>query len=157
MTMEALAREAGIAKATLYAQFPDKDAVIAGVIEDMLVDLRAAFEAGMASTGTIADKVGAALAGKYGLIFRALEGSPHTDEIFNEHHRFAARFAAFDERVEAEIAAALAMAGAADAQRLARIVIGAAHGIARKMSGAEAIDGAIRLMCARMIGPEVGG
>jgi AcrR family transcriptional regulator len=155
MTMEALAREAGIAKATLYAQFPDKDAVIASVIDDMLVDLRTAFEAGMASQGTIADKIGAALAGKYGLIFRALEGSPHADEIFNEHHRYAARFAALDENIKADITSALAKAGAADAPMLARVVLGAAGGIARSVAGAAAIDGAIRLMCRRMITPEV--
>jgi AcrR family transcriptional regulator len=157
MTMEALAREAGIAKATLYAQFSDKDAVIASVIDDMLVDLRAAFDAGMAGAGTIADKIGAALAGKYGLIFRALEGSPHAQEIFNEHHRYAARFAALDERIEADITAALAKAGAVDAPHLARIILGAVSGIAQKMSGAATIDSAIRLMCRRMIGPEVGG
>jgi AcrR family transcriptional regulator len=157
MTMEALAREAGIAKATLYAQFPDKDAVIAGVIDDMLIDLRATFDAGMKGSGEIADKIGAALAGKYRLIFRALEGSPHAQEILSEHHRYAARFAAFDQKVEADIEEALAEAGASDAPRLARIIIGAAGGIAQKMSGAEAIDGAIRLMCRRLIAPEVNG
>jgi len=40
MTMEALAREAGVAKGTLYAHFADKDAVIGAVIDDMLVELR---------------------------------------------------------------------------------------------------------------------
>ena len=35
-TMEAIAREAGIAKATLYAQFSDKDAVVGALVETML-------------------------------------------------------------------------------------------------------------------------
>ena len=30
-TMEAIARQAGIAKATLYAQYPDKEAVFVGI------------------------------------------------------------------------------------------------------------------------------
>jgi AcrR family transcriptional regulator len=155
MTMEALAREAGIAKGTLYAQFADKDAVIGAIIDDMLIELQTAFGAGMAAPGPVAERVGAALAGKYGIIVRALEGSPHADEVFNEHHRFAERFETLDRRVEAEIAAELAKARAPDAAGLARVVIGAANGLARNLSGAEAVDRAIRLVCRRLIEPEV--
>ena len=50
-TMEALAREAGVAKGTLYAHFPDKDAVFDGVIADLMVELAAAFDRGMRSDG----------------------------------------------------------------------------------------------------------
>jgi AcrR family transcriptional regulator len=154
-TMEALAREAGIAKATLYAQFADKDAVIAGVIDDILGDLERAFGAGLAGAGGVAGRIGAALAGKYGLILRALEGSPHAEEIFNEHYRFAARFTILDARVEAEIADELARGGAKIAPDLARIVIAAADGIARKLAEPKEIDSAIRLMCRRLIEPEL--
>jgi AcrR family transcriptional regulator len=157
MTMEALAREAGVAKATLYGQFSDKDAVAAAVIDDVLVDLKAAYRAGMAGAGSVAERIGAALAGKYGFIARALEGSPHADELLNEHYRFAERFAAFDTRMVDEITAELAQAGVADALRLTRMIIAAAHGIAGKISGPAEIDGAIRLMCRRMIEPEVSG
>ena len=154
-TMEALAREAGIAKGTLYAHFADKDAVFGAVIDDMVVELQAAFGDGMAGEGLVAERIGAALAGKYGIIARALEGSSHADEILNEHYRYAARFEALDRRVETEVAAALALAGAADPAILARIVIGAANGVAHKMAGAEAIDRAIRLVCRRLIEPDV--
>lgn len=153
-TMEALAREAGIAKGTLYAQFVDKDAVIGAVIDDMLVELQAAFGDGMAGDGPVAERIGAALAAKYGMIVRALEGSPHADEIFNEHYRYAARFEALDRRVDTEVAAALAQAGVTDATTLARIVIGAANGVAHKMAGVEAIDRAIRLVCRRLVEPD---
>ena len=113
-TMEALAREAGVAKGTLYAHFSDKDAVFDGVVADLLVELAAAFDRGMLSDGAIAERVGAALAGKYGVIARAIEGSPHSAEILEAHHRFAPRVAAFDQRVEREVAAALAKAGVVD-------------------------------------------
>lgn len=155
MTMEALAREAGIAKGTLYAQFADKDAVVAAVIDDMLVELDAAFRQGMAGGGLAAERIGAALAGKYGVIARALEGSPHADEIFGEHYRFATRFAAFDRGVEDEIVAELAKAGAANAATLAHIVIGAANGVAHRLPGATAIESAIRLLCRRIIEPDI--
>jgi AcrR family transcriptional regulator len=152
-TMEALAREAGVAKGTLYAHFPDKDAVFDGVVADLLVELAAAFDRGMSSDGAIAERVGAALAGKYGVIARAIEGSPHATEILDAHHRFAPRVAAFDQRVESDVAGALAKTGVADSVALARIVIGAAGGVARALSGADAIDRAIRLVCRRLIAP----
>ena len=152
-TMEALAREAGVAKGTLYAHFPDKDAVFDGVVADLLVGLAAAFDRGMQSDGVIAERIGAALAGKYGVIARAIEGSPHAGEILDAHHRFAPRVAAFDRRMESEVAAALAKAAVDDPAALARIVIGAAGGVARALPGVEASERAIRLVCRRLIEP----
>ena len=156
-TMEALAREAGVAKGTLYAHFPDKETVFDGAVADLLVELAAAFDRGMASGGPVAERIGAALAGKYGVVARAIEGSPHAGEILDAHHRFAPRVAAFDRQVENEVAAALAKAGAADSAALARIVIGAAAGVARALAGAEATDRAIRLVCKRLIEPAMRG
>ncbi len=153
-TMEALAREAGLAKGTLYAHFPDKEAVFDGVVGDLLVELAAAFDLGMAGEGAVAERIGAALSGKYGVIARAVEGSPHAAEILDAHHRFAPRVAAFDRRVENEIAAALAKAGVAEPDALARVVIGAAGGVAHTVPGAPSIDRAIRLVCRRLIEPD---
>ncbi|HLH11565.1 MAG TPA: helix-turn-helix domain-containing protein [Methylovirgula sp.] len=157
MTMEALAREAGIAKATLYAQFPDKDAVVAGVVDELLVALKAAYAAGIESEKAVAERIGAALASKYGVVARALEGSPHRDEIFNEHRRIAERFRAFDQGIESDVVSRLAQAGAPDANGLARTILAAAAGIARAMSDPAEIEKAIRLMARRMIAPEIRG
>jgi AcrR family transcriptional regulator len=154
-TMEALAREAGVAKGTLYAHFPDKDAVFDGVVADLLVELATAFDAGMRSDGAVAERIGAALAGKYGVVMRAIEGSPHAGEILDAHHRYAPRVAAFDRRVESEVANALGKAGVADSAGLARVVIGAAGGVARALPDADAIDRAIRLVCRRLIEPAI--
>ena len=154
-TMELIARAAGIAKPTLYAQFADKEAVLAGIVAELLVELGAAFGAGLAGPGSAAERIGAALAAKHGVITRLLEGSPHAEELFNEHHRMADRFRAFDERVEREIEAVLEAAGASPA--LARTVIAAAYGIARKLPDARAVEAATRLVCRRVIEPEVGG
>ena len=152
-TMEALAREASVAKGTLYAHFSDKDAVFDGAVADLLVELAAAFDAGMRSDGAVAERIGAALAGKYGVVMRAIEGSPHASEILDAHHRYAPRVAAFDQRVESDVAAALAQTGIADPAALARIVIAAAGGVARSIPGAEATERAIRLVCRRLIEP----
>jgi AcrR family transcriptional regulator len=154
-TMEALAREAGVAKGTLYAHFPDKDAVFDGVVADLLVELAAAFDHGMRGEGLVAERIGAALAGKYGVVVRAIEGSPHAGEILDSHHRFASRVAAFDREVESEIVAVLAKAGVTEPDALARVVIGAANGVARALGGAEATERAIRLVCRRLIEPAI--
>lgn len=153
-TMEAIAREARIAKPTLYAQFADKDAVFTGIIDEMLGDLEAAYEAGMAGPGDLPERIGAALAGKYGVINAVLAGSPHADELYDEHNRAAGRFRALDERVRGEIAAELRAAGAADADGLARLVLAGAYGIARKL-GPDEIGPGIRQLCRRLIGPEL--
>jgi AcrR family transcriptional regulator len=153
-TMEGLAREAGIAKGTLYAQFPDKEAVLGAVIDDMLVELEGAFTEGMAGAGTPAERIGAALAGKYCFILRAVEGSPHASEILSTHHDFAARFATLDRAIETGVASALTKAGVADPVFLARLVIGAADGAARRLADAAAAERAIRLLCRRLIEPE---
>ena len=154
-TMEALAREAGVAKGTLYAHFPDKDAVFDGVIADLLVELAAAFDRGLSSAGSAAERIGAALAGKYGVVARALEGSPHAAEILDAHHRYAPRVATFDRRVEGEVAAELAKAGAADPASLAHLVIAAAGGVARGFAAPEATERGIRLVCRRLIEPAI--
>jgi len=156
-TMEALAHEAGIAKGTLYAHFPDKEAVFDAVIADLLVELAAAFEQGLASEGSAAERIGAGLAGKHGVIARALAGSPHAAEILDSHRRFAPRVAAFDRRVAEDVAAALERAGAADAGLLAQIVIGAAGGVARAVAAPEDAERAIRLVCRRLIEPATRG
>jgi AcrR family transcriptional regulator len=156
-TMEGLAREAGIAKGTLYAQFPDKEAVLGAVIDDLLVEFEAAFAEGMGGAGSAAERIGAALAGKYCLMLRAVEGSPHADEILGTHHDFAARFATLDRTIETGVVAALAKAGVADPAFLARLVIGAADGVARRLTDAAAAERAIGLLCRRLSAPDARG
>jgi AcrR family transcriptional regulator len=155
-SMELIARAAGIAKPTLYAQFADKQAVLAGIVAELLVELDAAFSAGLAGPGSAAERVGAALAGKYGVIARRLEGSPHAEELMSEHHRMAGLFREFDTRVEREIEGVLEAAGADAPAELARMVIAAAYGLSCKLPDAGAVEAAVRVMCGRMIGPEVG-
>jgi AcrR family transcriptional regulator len=151
-TMEAIAREARIAKPTLYAQFADKDAVYTGIMDELVAQVLKAYEAGMTSEASAAERIGAGLAGMYGTIARMLEGSPHGDELYNEHYRAAGRFKAVDDRLRAEISAELKRAGVEDAQNLARLLLAAAFGIARKMSDPGEIEAGIRLLCLRMIG-----
>jgi len=154
-TMEAIAREAGVAKATLYAQFPDKLAVFAGIVDILLGEIGAAFQAGMAGPGPVDQRIGAALAGQYLALARALEGSPHAAELMSEHKRTALALEDIEHGFSGEIAAALAAEGVADAEALAHLLGAASYGIALKTSDVAAMQAAIRLLCRRLIGPEL--
>lgn len=152
-TMEAIAREAGIAKPTLYAQFADKEAIFLGIADGLLDELLVAYDSGMQGPGDLAERVGEALAGQYLVLARTLAGSPHAAELMTEHKRLGLRFRDKDLRAETEIAEALRAAGAAAPDTLARIVSHAAYGIALKTSDEAEMVAGIKLLCRRMIGP----
>ena len=155
-TMEAIAREAGIAKPTLYAQFADKEAVFTGILDELTDTLVAGFDAGMAGPGNVAQRIGAAMAGKYGAIARVIENSPFAEELYSTHSRVSTRFRDLDARMNAEIVAALREAGVADAAELNRLIQAASYGVARKMIDEASVRAAIPVLCERLIGPELG-
>lgn len=152
-TMEAIAREAGIAKPTLYAQFPDKNAVFVALVEQMLAAKIEAFEAGLEGDAPIEERVGAALAAEFAVIATTLAGSPHADELFAAHRQGAELFRQSDERVVARLGSALAEAGVAEAPGLARLLLDASFGLAQKAIGRADLGADIRLLATRMIGP----
>jgi AcrR family transcriptional regulator len=155
-TMEAIAREARIAKPTLYAQFADKEAVFAGILDELTEALVAGFDAGMAGKGNVAQRIGAAMAGKYGAIAHAIEGSPFAEELYATHSRVSARFRELDARMNAEIVAALKAAGVAEPGELNRLIQAASYGVARKMVDEASVRAAIPVLVERLIGPELG-
>ena len=110
-TLEAIARAAGIAKPTLYGYFSDKDAVFTALLDELTDTLTAAFEAGMAGSGTPAQRIGAALAGKYGAIAAVIEASPFAEELYSTHSRVSLRFRALDMQMNETILAVLREAG----------------------------------------------
>lgn len=155
-TMEAIAREARIAKPTLYAHFPDKETIFVEIVSALMEQLERAHASGLEGTGDIAERVGNALAGQYTVLAESLAGSPHAPELINERKRMSARFRDTDEHAEAEIAAALEAAGVSDSAALTRIICAAAYGIALKVTDRQAMVGGIRLLCRRLIDPAVG-
>jgi AcrR family transcriptional regulator len=154
-TMEAIAREAGMAKPTLYAQFADKEAVFAGILDDLTEALVAGFDAGMAGKGNVAQRIGAAMAGKYGAIAQAIEGSPFAEELYATHSRVSTRFRELDARMNAEIVAALKAAGVAEPTELNRLIQAASYGVARKMIDEASVRAAIPVLVERLVGPEL--
>jgi AcrR family transcriptional regulator len=158
ITMEAIAREAHIAKPTLYNYFPDKDAVFAAVMDELIVALRQAFEAGLRGNGDVVERVAAGLSAKHKTVLRLLDGSPHADELYNEKSRAAGpQFRALDEAVTTAIATELSAAGIARALPLAQLLVASIDGIGRRANSIAEIGPAIRLVTERLLRPELKG
>ena len=157
-TMEAIAREARIAKPTLYGYFADKEAVFATIIQALVDDIRAAVDSAVSGEGDVVARVGGALAAKYKVVTKLLDGSPHADELYSEHGRSAAaQFAAVEQQIEAAITGALQQGGVARPRPLAQLLLASAYGIGSKAATPAEIGPAVRLLAERLVRPELPG
>jgi AcrR family transcriptional regulator len=155
-TMEAIAREAQIAKPTLYGYFADKDAVFGAIVAEIGTDIRAAVEGALRGEGEVAGRIAAALNAKYKVINRVLQGSPHAGELYDEHGRAETdAFSGLDGWVETAISTALSEAGVARPRQLAQLVLAAAFGVGRKAQNPAEIGPALRVLVERLVRPEV--
>jgi AcrR family transcriptional regulator len=155
-TMEAIAREARVAKPTLYSYFPDKEAVFQGIVEELMAAVLKGVDAALHGEGDAVTRVGAALAAKYKTIARLLDGSPHAEELYGEHERAAAPvFRGLELKVEAAIAQVLAEAGMDRPRQLTQLLLGSAYGVGRKATSPAEIGPAIRLIAERLLRPEL--
>ena len=153
VTMEAIAKEARIAKPTLYKYFGDKSAVFTAIVTELLVDLHGRFTEALSDEGSVSERIAAALTAKYAAITTFMAGSPHADEMYNETDRLTGpqlevAEAASDEAVIGE----LRDAGVDEPEAVARVVIAGAYGIFRKARPGEDIGPAIRMLVTRVVG-----
>src|SRR5690348_9597250 len=86
-SMEAIAARAGVAKPTLYAYFPDKQALFAALLDRVIAAWRSEFLDALASDGDLVQRVAAALVAKNKAVWRLLAQSPHAEELYGEHDR----------------------------------------------------------------------
>ena len=153
VTMEAIAREARVAKPTLYKYYGDKPAVFAAIVTELLVDLHGLFATALAGPGSVSDRIAAALTAKYAAITDFMAGSSHADELYNEHDRLSApQLEVAESAMDAAVVQELEAAGVKDAAAVARVVIGGAYGIFRRARPGEEIGPAIRLLVERVVG-----
>ena len=154
-TMEAIARAAGEAKPTLYGYFADKDAVFDAILDELSDAMLAGFTSGLESPGDVAERVGAAMAGKYGIIARLLETSPVAEELHGTHGRVALRLHDTETNITEAILSTLRQAGVAEPVELNRIIQAACYGLARKLVDEASVRAGIKLVCVRLIRPEI--
>jgi AcrR family transcriptional regulator len=142
VTMEMVAREASVAKATLYGYFKNKDELYLAVCARLARLLQSAVEQGLAAAGEPLDtRLAAAVIAKHRLVFALVRGSPHALELFSYKDSLAGHLFA---ELDVAIAVLLADAMAADpqlsprAERLARaLYFGSAELAARSATAAE--------------------
>lgn len=152
-TMEAIAQEAGVAKPTLYKHFADKQAVFDTLLTKLLDDLRQIAETALSGPCSAAERVAAALTGKYKYLFNLLEGSPHAAELYMAPRRDSAEsLEALDRWLRSEIAHAFAAEGRSDGASLAPLLMATAEGISRHATRAAEIGPAIRFTVSRLSG-----
>ncbi|WP_353231023.1 helix-turn-helix domain-containing protein [Novosphingobium sp.] len=82
-SMADIAREAGIARATLYLHFPDKRAVFAALAASVIDDALAAAETAWDDHAALADNLAATILAKDLRFFRLLRTTPHGAELFD--------------------------------------------------------------------------
>src|SRR5271166_410049 len=124
VTMELVAREAKVAKATLYSYFKNKDELFLAVCARMARLLRGAVEQALMKPDASLDaRLADAVIAKHRLIFALVRGSAHASELFSYTHSMAGEiFAELDTDILEMLSGA--MAGDAElspnAQQLAR-------------------------------------
>src|SRR5215475_3265370 len=112
-SIEQAAEEAGLTRQALYHHFPSKEALFHGAVERLyeqaLAAEAAAAKAAEEADRDLADVVVAEIGARLGLLFAALEGSPHLEELFSEHLAQASDiYLAYSSRFGDEVAATIA-------------------------------------------------
>jgi AcrR family transcriptional regulator len=100
-TMEMVAREASVAKATLYSFFKNKDELYVAVCERLSRLLRGVVEQALTQPSERLDaRLGAAVMAKHRLVFTLVRGSSHAAELFSYKDAMAGEiFARLDESI----------------------------------------------------------
>lgn len=151
-TMEAIAKEAEVAKPTLYGYFPDKHAIFCAVLAGIFVDLRTITAKALAKNGAVTERIAGALSAKFKAIHRILEGSSYADELYSAKSSHAAKEVEELERwLEGEIARILKESGHEEPHKYAQLMIACADGISQRVRHAEQIGPAIRLVAEKLL------
>jgi AcrR family transcriptional regulator len=155
-SMEAIARQARIAKPTLYAYFPDKIAIFQMLVDTVIAEWRDNFVGALGGEGDIVQRVGAALTAKNKGTMRLINTSPHAAELYDAHDRVTgAQFRRFDAEIAAALEAALAGAGVARARLVTQMQLAASFGNGHKATNPAELGPALRLLAERLIRPEL--
>jgi AcrR family transcriptional regulator len=107
-SMADIAREAGIARATLYLRFPDKRAVFKALASSLVDEALARAESAWIAGAPLSQNIAATLLAKDLMFFQMLRSTPHGAELLEQGAELTAPHAA---RLDAEFSALLARRG----------------------------------------------
>jgi AcrR family transcriptional regulator len=88
-SMDDIAREAGIAKGTIYLSFASKEDVFQALSQRLAQRMLAGAEAASRRPGTTADKLAAMSAAWFGTYADTVRSSPHAAELLNAKHQLS--------------------------------------------------------------------
>jgi AcrR family transcriptional regulator len=144
VTMELVAREANVAKATLYSYFKNKDELYIAVCARMAHLLDSAVEKSLALPDETLDRrIGHAVLAKHRLVYSLVRKSPHAAELFTYTHSMAGDiFAELDVRILARLGEALSTDPqlAANAGQIARALYFGSTPLASKAASEAELD-----------------
>lgn len=144
VTMELVAREANVAKATLYSYFKNKDQLFLAVCARMARLLRGAVEQALMKADVPLDaRLAGAVIAKQRPIFALVRGSPHAAELFSYTHSMAGEiFAELDAAILEMLRAAMAQDPelAPNATQLARALYFGSAELARRSETAAEME-----------------
>lgn len=124
VTMELVAREANVAKATLYSYFKNKDELYVAVCARMADILRSSVEQALAKPDeSLDERLAQAVVAKHRPVFTLVRTSPHAAELFTYTHSMAGEiFANLDVQILERLRMAMVQDPelSANADRLAR-------------------------------------
>jgi AcrR family transcriptional regulator len=89
-SVDDIAREAGIAKGTIYLSFASKEEVFQALSQSLAQRMLAGAEAARHRPGTTADKLAAMHAAWFGTYAETISRSPHAAELLDAKHRLSA-------------------------------------------------------------------
>ena len=155
VTMEAVARDAAVAKATLYAQFRNKEELFLAVCSRMAALTNRAFTEALEDPRRALDeRVAGAIVSKHRLMLTLVRSSPHAEDLFSHRALLAGDiFAESDryklDRLEAVLCTEARLAGTAP--QLARALFYGAFGIAARTDTVPDLEDQLRAFVATML------
>lgn len=134
-SVELIAKEARVAKPTIYAHFRDKEAVFAAVCQAVVDDIQAKTEAAE-SEPDVVRRISRMLSAKFTTVYALVDSSPHAGELLASQEEAAqAIVEAADQKYVATLRRALRAAVAArelpastDPRALTTLLMQAGHG-----------------------------
>lgn len=146
VTMEAVAEQAHVAKATLYSYFPDKEALFTAVAEEVASRVAAAIDRELSAEAPLDERLARALIARHRIAFELVDGTPHAHELMYTKEMVARAPVA---RVDAKMMAALQAALSEDpafarvAAAMASTLFYGAIGVSRSAKRIEDVDAVI--------------
>lgn len=152
VTMEAIAKESGFAKATVYGYVSDKESAFRAVAERMAQTMYQAFAAELNETRSLPEQISEALIAKHRLTYRWVRQSHHAPELFAAKDRLIGDFfREMDQRMEEQIANRLTVSKDSEPQKTARLLFAACMGVANRMNDFAEVEEGIRRLVTALI------